>query len=158
MSIRTALPFALAFSALLAFARDAAAQSATPRDGGVYLTVFRSPSTGIEVRGARAGVHAGFYPTILKADGQSEGENTNFIRLGAAAYARSHGWTPYFAPALLLSLDEDWKSGVLSDAGVRIPVAGRAALRVGVGVLTTFDGEIRVNPTVGLDLRLGNGR
>ena len=133
-------------------------QSAPAREGGAYLTVFRSPATGVELRSARAGIHAGFYPTILKADGQAKGENTNFVRLGASVYARSQGWSPYFAPALLVSLDDDWKSGVLSDAGVRVPLARRTAFRLGVGVLTTFDGEIRVNPTVGLDIRLGGNR
>jgi hypothetical protein len=29
------------------------------------------------------------------------------------------------------------------------------ALRGGVGVITMFNGEVRVNPTIGLDIRLG---
>lgn len=133
-----------------------AARPAAP--SGVYLTVFRSPATGVEVRRGWAAVHAGHYPTVLKAPGQAKRENTNFLRVGAAAYLRPSGWSPYVAPALLVSLDRDWTSGVLSEAGVRVPVGGRAAARVGVGVLTTFDGETRVNPTVGLDVRLGRRR
>lgn len=144
----------------LPLARGTAAAQApeVPAAGGLYLTIFRNPATGLEWRGERFGVHAGFYPTILTADGQSEGENTNFIRVGAAAYLRSSGWTPYFAPSLLFSLDDDWDNGILSDVGVRMPFARRAAFRLGVGVLTTFDGEVRVNPTVGFDVRLGRAR
>lgn len=128
------------------------------REGGVYLTIFRSPATGLEIRGPHVGAHLGFYPTIIEADGQSEGENTNFIRIGASYYVRASGWTPYVAPALLVSLDDDWDNGVLSDVGLRFPFARRGAFRIGVGVLTTFDGEVRVNPTVGFDLRLGKAR
>lgn len=142
-----------------ALARPVLAQEAAPRrEGGVYLTLFRSPATGLEFRRERVAVHAGFYPTILKADGQQGGENTNFIRIGASAYLRSSGWTPYLSPALLLSLDDDWQNGVLSEVGARFPFADRAAFRIGVGVLTAFDGEVRVNPTVGFDLRIGGAR
>lgn len=132
-----------------------AAQEAPTPAGGLHFTGFRSPATGLELRRGRLGVHTGFYPTILEADGQSDGENTNFIRIGVAAYLRTGGLTPYVAPALLLSLDDDWDNGILSEAGVRAPVTRRLALRGGVGVLTTFDGEVRVNPTVGFDVRLG---
>jgi hypothetical protein len=144
---------------LLLAADRVAAQSVEPvREGGLYLTIFRNPSTGIEWRGERYGVHAGFYPTILEADGQTEGENTNFIRIGASAYLRSSGLTPYVAPSLLLSLDDDWEHGMLWDVGYRVPFGGRAAFRLGVGVLTAFDGEVRVNPTVGFDVRFGRAR
>ena len=34
-------------------------------------------------------------------------------------------------------------------------MAGRISVRGGVGVLTDFNGEVRVNPTIGLDVRLG---
>jgi hypothetical protein len=55
----------------------------------------------------------------------------------------------------VLSLDDDWDNGVLTEVGVRIPVFSRASLRGGVGVLRTFNGRTRVNPTIGLDIRLG---
>jgi hypothetical protein len=55
----------------------------------------------------------------------------------------------------VLSLDDDWDNGILTELGLRIPVFSRASLRGGVGVLRTFDGETRVNPTIGLDVRLG---
>lgn len=148
------------FLAVLSAAPVAAQQAerAPVREGGVYVTIFRSPATGVEVRGGHLGAHAGFYPTILEADGQTEGENTNFIRIGGAYYLKAAGWTPYVAPSLLISLDDDWDNGILSDIGLRLPFARRAAFRIGVGVLTTFDGEVRVNPTVGFDLRLGRAR
>jgi hypothetical protein len=132
--------------------------AAAASDAGLYLTIFRNPSTGLEWRGSRYGVNAGFYPTILKADGQEDGENTNFVRIGATAYLRRAGWTPYLSPSLVLSLDDDWDNGVLTDVGVRLPFTRRAAFRLGVGVLTTFDGEVRVNPTVGFDVRLGGAK
>jgi hypothetical protein len=59
------------------------------------------------------------------------------------------------SPSLVLSLDDDWDNGVLTEVGVRFPLFARASLRGGVGVLQTFDGETRVNPTIGLDVRLG---
>jgi hypothetical protein len=55
----------------------------------------------------------------------------------------------------VLSLDDDWDNGILTELGLRFPIFPRASLRGGVGVLRTFDGETRVNPTVGLDVRLG---
>lgn len=136
--------------------RAAAPASARPAEGGFYVTIFRNPSTGIEYRRGAFAAHGGYYPTILKADGQDEGENTNFVRLGASAYLRPSGASPYASLAFLVSLDDDWKNGLLSEVGVRLPFAQRFAGRLGVGVLTTTDGEVRVNPTVGFDVRLGN--
>ncbi|MDX2261404.1 MAG: hypothetical protein SFU84_06860 [Gemmatimonadales bacterium] len=150
-------------AAILIFVTRALVAQAMPDDlapapsveNGLYLTGFRSPSTGLEFRLGSFGLHGGWYPTILEADGQNEGQNTNFIRIGVSAFLRSRGVTPYVAPALLLSLDDDWGNGVLSEAGVRVPVTRGFSLRGGVGVLTTFSGEVRVNPTIGFDLRVG---
>jgi hypothetical protein len=58
------------------------------------------------------------------------------------------------SPSVVLSLDDDWDNGILTELGMRIPAFSRASLRGGVGVLRTFDGETRVNPTIGLDVRL----
>lgn len=124
-------------------------------EGGLYLTIFRNPASGLEYRRGAFAVHGGFYPTILKADGQSEGENTNFLRAGVSAYRRPSGFSHYASVALLVSLDDDWDNGIISEVGIRAPFASRFAARLGVGVLTSFDGEVRVNPTVGLDVRLG---
>jgi hypothetical protein len=124
-------------------------------EGGLYLTTFRSPATGLEYRAGRFAIHAGYYVTILEVGEQTKGENTNFVRTGASFYLRPTGWTPYVSPSVVLSLDDDWDNGVLTEVGLRIPVFTRASLRGGVGVLRTFDGETRVNPTIGLDVRLG---
>lgn len=145
MTVRCAL-------ALLALAAPLSGQSA----GGLHFTGFRSPATGLELRGAHLGIHAGYYPTVLKADGQAKVQNTNFIRIGAAGYLRQDGTTPYLSAAFLVSLDDDWKNSILSEVGVRLPLKPRFALRVGVGVLTSTDGEVRVNPTVGFDIPLGS--
>jgi hypothetical protein len=135
-------------------AQEAGAPSTAAAERGVYLTAFRSPATGLEYRMDRVAIHAGYYPTILKIGAQAKGENTNFIRTGASFYLRPTGWTPYVAPSLVLSLDDDWDNGVLTELGLRVPVSSRISLRGGIGVLRTFDGETRVNPTVGLDIRL----
>lgn len=147
MTIRCALTLV----AVLATTAPLSAQAAR----GVHLTGFRSPATGIELRGAHLGVHAGYYPTVLKADGQSEVENTNFIRIGVAGYLRQSGITPYASAAYLVSLDDDWANSVLAEVGLRIPVARRFAFRIGAGLLTSTDGEVRLNPTVGFDIPLG---
>jgi hypothetical protein len=138
-----------------ASAQDAQQPLAAPPEGGLYVTAFRSPATGLEYRTGRFAIHAGYYVTILKASVQAKGESTNFVRTGASFYLRPAGWTPYVSPSLVLSLDDDWGNGVLTELGLRIPVFSRASLRGGVGVLRTFDGETRVNPTIGLDVRLG---
>ena len=124
-------------------------------EGGWYLTAFRSPATGIEYRTGRFAIHAGHYVTILATTDQAPGASTNFVRTGASFYLRPAGWTPYVSPSLVLSLDDDWANGILTEAGVRFPLFSRASLRGGVGVLRTFDGRTRVNPTIGVDVRLG---
>ncbi len=146
--------FALALSVpSSALAQDV--QAPPPREGGLYLTAFRSPATGLEYRSGRFAIHAGYYVTILKSGEQAKAENTNFVRTGASFYLRPAGWTPYVSPSIVISLDDDWDHGVLTELGLRIPVFSRASLRGGVGVLRTFGGETRVNPTIGVDVRLG---
>lgn len=137
------------------FAQDAGQPATASAEKGLYATAFRSPATGVEYRFGRMALHAGYYVTIVRADAQTTGENTNFVRAGGTFYLRSSGWTPYVSPSLVLSLDDDWDNGVLTEVGVRFPLFARASLRGGVGVLQTFDGETRVNPTIGVDVRLG---
>jgi hypothetical protein len=139
----------------VSLAQSVSEQPTVAPETGLYATAFRSPATGVEYRFGRIAIHTGYYVTILKADPQASGQNTNFIRTGASFYLRPAGWTPYISPSLVLSLDDDWGNGLLTEAGVRLPVFSRASLRVGVGVLTTFDGETRVNPTIGFDVRIG---
>lgn len=150
----------LTFALVLSLNSSASAQEsqqapAVSPERGLYVTAFRSPATGLEFRAGRFAIHAGYYVTILKIGEQPKGANTNFVRTGASFYLRPGGWTPYVSPSLVLSLDDDWDNGVLTEVGFRVPVFSRASLRGGVGVLRTFDGETRVNPTIGLDVRLG---
>jgi hypothetical protein len=150
----------LAFALVLSLSPSASAQESQPApaasaEGGLYVTAFRSPATGLEYRTGRVAIHAGYYVTILKNGEQTKGETTSFVRMGASFYLRPAGWTPYVSPSIVLSLDHDWDNGILTEAGLRVPVFSRASLRGGIGVLRTFDGETRVNPTIGLDVRLG---
>ena len=59
---------------------------------------------------------------------------------------------------MVISLDEDWKYGALTELGFCGTLHRALSGRLGVGVLTTVDGRVRVNPTVGMDLKLGRGR
>lgn len=147
---------AVLLSAMLAIPAAAAAQDARPAERGVYLTVFRSPSTGLELRSGRGAIHAGYYPTVLSRDGVRS--NVGFIRAGATYYARPAGATPYVSPSLVVSLDRDWRSGALTEVGVRGRLYQRLNGRLGAAVLTTTDGEVRVNPTIGFDMKLGGRR
>ncbi len=150
----------LAFALVVSMSSSASAQGAqqppaASPERGLYLTAFRSPATGLEYRTGRFAVHAGYYVTILEIGEQAHGDSTSFVRTGASFYLRPTGWTPYVSPSVVFSLDDDWDNGILTEVGMRIPVFSRASLRGGVGVLRTFDGETRVNPTIGLDVRLG---
>jgi hypothetical protein len=151
-----ALTFALALSlSSSASAQESQQAPAVSPGDGLYLTAFRSPATGLEYRTGRLAIHVGYYVTILKTGEQAKGESTGFVRTGASFYLRPTGWTPYVSPSVVLSLDDDWDNGILTEVGLRVPVLSRANLRVGIGVLRTFEGETRVNPTIGLDVRLG---
>jgi hypothetical protein len=130
--------------------------SSKPRESGIYLTIFRSPSTGVEVRSGHAAGNLGFYPTVLRKDGKRD--NANFIRLGGSYYLRDGGSSVYVSPSVVFSLDKDWEHGALTELGFRGSVYRALSGRVGVGVLTTIGGVVRVNPTVGMNLKLGRGR
>jgi hypothetical protein len=124
---------------------------------GVYLTVFRSPSTGLEYRRGRAALHAGFYPTVLRADGAKKG-NANFVRVGGTYYQRPRGASVFVSPSVMFSLDDAWGNGALTELGSRLPLGRYVNFRLGAGLLTTFNGEVRLNPTIGLDVPLLRGR
>ena len=142
--------------AMLLVSGTAEAQSSPSPERGVYLTVFRSPATGLELRTGHVAAHAGFYPTILGRNGKQE--NVNFIRAGATYYLKTRGASVYVSPSVVFSLDRDWANGALTEVGFRGRLFNRVNGRLGVGVLTATDGEVRVNPTVGLDIKLGAGR
>jgi hypothetical protein len=147
------LPAALT---MLALPIAASAQREAQPERGVYLTVFRSPATGIELRAGHAAGYVGFYPTVLRRDGTRD--NVNFVRMGATYYLNARGAGAYVSPSVLWSLDSEWRSGGLTEVGYRGRLFGRVNGRLGAAVLTTLDREVRVNPTVGLDLALGGRR
>jgi hypothetical protein len=135
---------------------NASPASVTPPSSperGVYATVFRSPSTGVELRSGHFAAHAGFYPTVLRVEGEAA-RSANFIRAGGTWYQRSRGASLFVTPSVVFSLDEAWGNGALTEIGGRFPLGARANVRLGIGVLTTLRGETRVNPTVGLDVPL----
>jgi hypothetical protein len=142
--------------AVLVLPTAGSAQPTAPREQGLYLTLFRSPATGIEVRAGHAAAHLGLYPTVISRDG--ERGNANFIRAGGTYYLKARGASPYVSPSLLWSLDPEWRSGALTEVGFRGRVLGRLNGRVGAAVLTTLDKQVRVNPTIGLDVKLGGRR
>ena len=143
--------------ALIAAPSLAQAQSPTSApERGIYLTIFRSPSSGIEIRSGHAAVNLGFYPTVIGKDGKRG--NANFIRLGGSFYLNDRGSGLYASPSILFSLDKNWKHGALTELGYRGSIYRGLNGRLGAGVLTTVDGLVRVNPTVGMDIKLGRGR
>src|SRR5688572_25546627 len=104
-NLRTSLLGVIAVVATVVLPASAAAQTPPPpSEDGAHITFFRSPATGLEYRWGRFGLHTGYYPTILKAEGQTKGENTNFVRAGTAYYLRAARWTLFVSPALLISL------------------------------------------------------
>jgi hypothetical protein len=98
----------------------------------------------------------GFYPTVLRREGIRG--NANFIRTGVTYYLRAQGASPYVSPSLVWSLDPEWQSGALTEVGFRGRLYRGLNGRLGAAVLTTLDRQVRVNPTVGLDIKLGGAR
>lgn len=125
-------------------------------EAGVYLTIFRSPATGVELRAKHVAAHAGFYPTILSKNGARG--NVNFIRVGGTYYVRPQGTTLFVTPSMVVSLDSEWKHGALTEVGLRGRLFRGMNGRIGIAMLTTTDGLVRVNPTIGMDIKLGGGR
>ncbi len=151
--LAAAAPHALAqpFSTPVAASRADVASAAHPFS--VSLTVFRNPATGVEVRYGPLAAHAGYYPTIIPRNG--ENRNTEFVRLGAAAFLRERGISPYLAASYLVSLTDGWADSVLLEGGALAPVYRGIGIRLGAAVLVPTDGErVRLNPTIGASLRL----
>lgn len=147
--IATVLPFT---------AQSQAADVSQPATGAtgdwnVTLTVFRSPGTGIQVAKGRLAAFVAHYPTVIERDGEQR--NTQFIRIGVAAYARPKaGTSPYASLSLAPSLTAGWPNSGLADVGLRRRFGGRFSGQLGVAVLYAPETkESRVNPTVGLGVR-----
>ena len=122
-------------------------------DWNVTLTVFRSPGTGIQVSKGRLAAFVAHYPTVIERDGEQR--NTQFVRIGVAAYARPNaGTSPYASLSLAPSLTAGWPNSGLADVGLRRRFGGRFSGQLGVAVLHAPETkESRVNPTVGLGVR-----
>ena len=147
--IATALPLT---------AQSQSADAPQPATGGVNdwnvtLTVFRSPGTGIQVSKGRFAAFVAHYPTVIEREGEQR--NTQFIRIGVAAYARPNaGTSPYASLSLAPSLTAGWPNSGLADVGLRRRFGGRFSGQLGVAVLYAPETkESRVNPTVGVGVR-----
>lgn len=141
----------------LLLAAPLAAQTSPPRPDAereLRLTVFRNPSSGLELKSARVGVSLGFYPTILRRTAADEMRTTNWIRVGVSVWSHATGPSLYASVSGMYALTTGWKNGVLVDVGGRWPVHEYFAPRLGVALLQTTDGLTRVNPTVGFDIPL----
>lgn len=149
--------FARRFLSLVFAASPLAAQAPTPTPDPhteLRLTVFRNPSTGLEVTHGRIGVSVGFYPTILRRTAADEMRTTNWIRVGVSVWSHASGPALYASVSGMYALTKGWRHGVLVDVGGRWPVTSYLAPRLGVALLQTTDGLTRVNPTVGFDIPL----
>ena len=102
----------VAAAAALMLATSAAAQSADRPEQGIYLTMFRSPATGIELRSGHAAAFLGYYPTVISLDGVRG--NANFVRAGATYYLKAQGATPYVSLSVLWSVGPRCRSGALT--------------------------------------------
>ncbi len=114
------------------------------------VTIFRSPGTGLQLQRRHLALFLGFYPTVIKREGEQR--NTNFIRLGAAYYAAPDARTsPYASLAFAPSLTKGWSNSVIADVGVRRMFTTRFSGQIGVAVLHAPESkQTRVNPTIGL--------
>jgi hypothetical protein len=119
----------------------------------VTLTIFRSPGTGLQVSKGHFAAFVAHYPTIIKRDGEQR--NTNFLRIGVAAYARPDARTsPYASLSFAPSLTKGWSNSVLADVGVRQRFGSRYSGQLGAAVLyAPASRQSRLNPTVGLGVR-----
>ncbi len=122
-------------------------------DWRVTLTIFRSPGTGVQISKGHLAAFAGYYPTVIKRDGEQR--NTNFLRVGIAAYAKPNDRTsPYTSLSFAPSLTKGWSNSVLADVGVRQRFGSRYSGQLGAAVLyAPHTKQTRLNPTVGLGVQ-----
>lgn len=129
-----------------------APSAARDNDWHVTLTLFRSPGTGIQVAKGHLAAFVGFYPTVIERDGEQR--NTNFVRLGVAAYASTGRTSPYASVSFAPSLTKGWSNSGLVDAGMRHYFTRRFSGQLGAALLyAPGNKETRVNPTIGLGVR-----
>jgi hypothetical protein len=126
------------------------APTVAANDWRVTLTIFRSPGTGVQVSKGHFAAFVAHYPTVIKRDGAQR--NTNFLRIGVAAYARPDARTsPYASLSFAPSLTRGWSNSMLADVGVRQRFGSRYSGQLGAAVLyAPASKQTRLNPTVGL--------
>lgn len=119
----------------------------------VTLTIFRSPGTGLQIAKGHFAAFVAHYPTIIKRDGEQR--NTNFVRVGVAAYARpDKGTSPYLSLSFAPSLTKGWSNSLLADVGARQRFGSRYSGQLGAALLyAPASRQTRFNPTVGLGVR-----
>jgi hypothetical protein len=122
------------------------------------VNIFRAPSTGLDYRFSdHASVHAGHYPTVLSINGDNT--NVNFVRLGGTFWL-STGSGPYLSTGVAFSMEPSvWDHSIANEAGYHQRLGSRVSARLGAILLSTTDFErTRLNPTIGLSVRLGSRR
>jgi hypothetical protein len=119
----------------------------------VTLTIFRSPGTGLQISKGHFAAFVAHYPTIIKRDGEQR--NTNFVRIGLAAYARPDARTsPYASLSFAPSLTKGWSNSLLADLGMRQRFRSRYSGQLGAALLyAPASRQTRLNPTVGLGVQ-----
>jgi hypothetical protein len=119
----------------------------------VTLTIFRSPGTGLQIAKGHFAAFVAHYPTIIKRDGEQR--NTNFVRIGVAAYAKPEARTsPYASLSFAPSLTKGWSNSLLADVGARQRFGARYSAQLGAALLyAPASRQTRLNPTVGLGVQ-----
>jgi hypothetical protein len=157
----TIMRFLLISVLLASLPLAARAQSSAPQpastlarnDWRVTVTVFRSPGTGLQISRGHLAAFVAHYPTIIKRDGEQR--NTQFIRIGVAAYGRPGASTsPYVSLSYAPSLTKGWANSALFDVGARQRFGNRFSGQLGAAVLYAPETrQTRFNPTVGLGVQ-----
>ncbi len=129
------------------------ASTVASNDWRVTLTIFRSPGSGLQVSRGHLAAFVAHYPTIITRDGKQR--NTQFIRIGVAAYARPDARTsPYVSLSYAPSLTKGWANSALFDVGARQRFGSRFSGQLGAAVLYAPETrQTRVNPTIGLGVQ-----
>jgi len=157
MRRRLALALVSLFPALGYAQTVAGSSSAAPtvasNDWRVTLTIFRSPGTGLQISKGHLAAFVVHYPTVIKRDGEQR--NTNFLRVGLAAYAKPDDRTsPYASLSFAPSLTRGWSNSMLAEVGVRQRFGSRYKGQLGAAVLyAPHTKQTRLNPTIGLGVQ-----
>ncbi len=141
----------ITIASLLILSSSAFAADQNPEK--LYIHAFRAPSTGLEYRTGRIGVHAGVYTTIL---GRGE-KSTEFFKLGATYYYRLSNkrqferFESYFSIGYVRGLNRDYskKDGAFFESGFLYELGKGFEVRLGTGMLVAKGFRPEFNPTIG---------